>query len=252
MIFNNLKQKFLDRAPTKGAMIFEFFSPGMPHIVKNSGCEFVILDMEHGGLTFDKFKELAIICRGIELWPLIRVPQLNYNYIARSLDLGAYGIMIPMVNSQKDASNIVKFSKYPPLGERGAGFGFAHNDFKKEDPLYIMDNANQSLINIIQIENKNGLENVEIIAKTDYVDCLWVGHFDLSNFLGLPGQFDSKLYLDAIDRIVKAAKKYKKSLGIMVGSKKEMEFYSNLGFNIIAVGTEMNLLTDTISNIINK
>ena len=91
MIFNSLKQKFLDRSQTKGAMIFEFFSPGMPHIVKNSGCEFVILDMEHGGMTLDKFKELAIICRGIKLWPLIRIPQLNYNYIARSLDLGAYG-----------------------------------------------------------------------------------------------------------------------------------------------------------------
>ena len=73
-----------------------------------------------------------------------------------------------------------------------------------------------------------------------------------SNFLGVPGQFDSKLYLNAINRIVKAGTKYKKSLGIMVSTRQEMDFYFNLGFNVIAVGTEMNLLMDKISNLLKK
>ena len=248
----NLKKKFLNRKPIKGAMIFDFFSPGIPYVIKNSGCEFVIYDMEHGGLTLDKFKELSLISRGIGLHPMIRIPQISYNYIARSLDLGANGIMIPMVNNQKEALEIVKYSKYPPLGKRGAGFGFAHNEYKKENPIDLMEYANKTLINIIQIENKSGLDNVEEIAKIDDVDCLWVGHFDLSNFLGVPGQFDSKLYLDAINRIATVGDKYKKSLGIMVSTRKEISFYSDLGFNVIAVGTEMNLLTDKISNLINK
>ena len=248
----NLKNKFLNREPIKGAMIFDFFSPGVPYVIKNSGCEFVIFDMEHGGITLDKFKELSLISNGISLSPMIRIPQISYNYIARSLDLGANGIMIPMVNNQKEALEIVKYSKYPPLGRRGAGFGFAHNEYKKENPIDIMEYANKTLINIIQIENESGLENVEKIAKINDIDCLWVGHFDLSNFLGVPGQFDSKLYLNAINRIVKAGEKYQKSLGIMVSTRGEMDFYSNLGFNVIAVGTEMNLLTDKISNLIKK
>ena len=95
-----------------------------------------------------------------------------------------------------------------------------------------------------------GLENIEEIAKIDYIDCLWVGHFDLSNFLGVPGQFNSKLYLNAVNRIVEASNKNKKSLGIMVSNREEMNFYFNLGFNVIAVGTEMNLLRDKISNLI--
>ncbi len=247
-----LKQKFLDRKSIKGAMIFDFFSPGIPYVIKNSGCEFVIYDMEHGGLTLDKFKELSLISKGIALPPMIRIPEISYNYIARSLDLGANGIMIPMVNDKREALEIVKFSKYPPLGQRGAGFGFAHNEYKKENPLDVMEHANKTLINIIQIENESGLENVENIAKIDHVDCLWVGHFDLSNFLGVPGQFDSKLYLNAIKRIVNAGKKYKKSLGIMISTRQEMNFYSNLGFNVLAVGTEMKLLTDKISNLIHN
>ena len=250
MIIETLKKKFLNKKSIKGAMIFDFFSPGIPYVIKNSGCEFVIYDMEHGGLTLDKFKELSLISKGIGLNPMIRIPEINYNYISRSLDLGANGIMIPMVNDHKEALEIVKYSKYPPLGKRGAGFGFAHNEYRKENPIDVMEYANKTLINIIQIENESGLENVEKIAKIDDVDCLWVGHFDLSNFLGVPGQFGSKLYLDAINKIVKVGKRYQKSLGIMVSTKQEMNFYSDLGFNVIAVGTEMNLLTDKISNLI--
>tara|TARA_B100000963_G_scaffold289491_1_gene258996 strand:- start:801 stop:1562 length:762 start_codon:yes stop_codon:yes gene_type:complete len=249
-MIESLKEKFLNRKPIKGAMIFDFFSPGIPYVIKNSGCEFVIYDMEHGGLTLDRFKELSLISKGIGLNPMIRIPEISYNYISRSLDLGANGIMTPMVNDQKEALEIIKYSKYPPIGRRGAGFGFAHNEYKKENPLDVMEHANKTLINIIQIENESGLENVEKIAKIDDVDCLWVGHFDLSNFLGVPGQFNSKLYLDAINKIVEVGEIYQKSLGIMVSTRQEMKFYSNLGFNVIAVGTEMSLLTDKISNLI--
>jgi len=252
LIIEDLKKRFLNRQQIIGAMIFDFFSPGIPYVLKNSGCEFVIYDMEHGGLTLDKFKELSLISKGIGLNPMIRIPEISYNYISRSLDLGANGIMIPMVNDQKEALEIVKYSKYPPLGRRGAGFGFAHNEYKKENPIDVMENANKTLINIIQIENESGLDNVEKIAKIDNVDCLWVGHFDLSNFLGVPGQFGSKVYLDAINKIVKVGEKYQKSLGIMVSTKQEMNFYSDLGFNVIAVGTEMNLLMDKISNLMKK
>ena len=248
----DLKKKFLNRKLIRGAMVFDFFSPGIPYVIKNSGCEFAIFDMEHGGLTLDKFKQLSLISKGIGLNPMVRIPEISYNYIARSLDLGANGIMIPMVNNQKEALEIVKYSKYPPLGRRGAGFGFAHNEYKKENPIDLMKHANKTLVNIIQIENRSGLENIEEIAKIDDVDCLWVGHFDLSNFLGVPGKFDSKLFLDAIDKIVQVGEKYEKSLGIMVSTRQEMDFYSNLGFNVIAVGTEMKLLTDKISNLIKK
>ena len=159
-MIESLKKKFLNRKPIKGAMIFDFFSPGIPYVIKNSGCEFVIYDMEHGGLTLDKFKELSLISKGIGLNPMIRIPEISYNYISRSLDLGANGIMIPMVNDHKEALEIVKYSKYPPLGRRGAGFGFAHNEYRKENPIDVMEYANKTLINIIQIENESGLENV--------------------------------------------------------------------------------------------
>ena len=247
----DLKQKVTaSTVQMRGAMIFEFFSPGIPIILKNAGCEFVIFDMEHGGLSLEQFKTLSIISNSNKIAPFIRIPEIKYNYVARALDLGASGVMVPMVNTPDDAIKIVRSSKYPPQGKRGAGFGFAHDNYINQSPLSYIEKANNSLINIIQIETKQGLENVKEIASVDGVDCLWVGHFDLTNFLGIPGDFSSTIYLDAINEIVFAANTYKKSLGIMVNNKQELETYSKLGFNMIAVGTEMNILSRSISQIL--
>jgi 2-dehydro-3-deoxyglucarate aldolase/4-hydroxy-2-oxoheptanedioate aldolase len=247
----HLRNRVTSLDKLRGAMIFEFFSPGIPIILKNAGCEFIIFDMEHGGLSLEQFKVLATISNSNQISPLIRIPEVSYNYVARALDLGASGIMAPMVNTAEEAMKVVKSSKYPPEGIRGAGFGFAHDNYNNQNPLKYIKKANNELINIIQIETKYGLENVESIAAIDGVDCLWVGHFDLTNFLGIPGDFTSSIYLDAIKRVVDAGKINKKSLGIMVNNNDELEMYSELGFNMIAVGTEMNILSRSISQIIN-
>ena len=246
----SLKKQITDLNNIRGAMIFEFFSPGIPIILKNAGCQFIIFDMEHGGLSLEQFKTLAIISNANEIAPLIRIPEVNYNYVARALDLGAAGIMAPMVNTQEEALKIVQSSKYPPNGIRGAGFGFAHDNYKNESPLSYINKANNNLINIIQIESKQALENIEEIAAIDGVDCLWVGHFDLTNFLGIPGQFSSDIYLNSIKKVLAAAKLNKKSLGIMVNNQDELKMYSDLGFNMIAVGTEMSILSRSISQIL--
>jgi 2-dehydro-3-deoxyglucarate aldolase/4-hydroxy-2-oxoheptanedioate aldolase len=247
----HLRNRVTSLDKLRGAMIFEFFSPGIPIILKNAGCEFIIFDMEHGGLSLEQFKVLATISNSNQISPLIRIPEVSYNYVARALDLGASGIMAPMVNTAEEAMKVVKSSKYPPEGIRGAGFGFAHDNYNNQNPLKYIKKANDELINIIQIETRYGLENVESIAAIDGVDCLWVGHFDLTNFLGIPGDFTSSIYLDAIKRVVDAGKINKKSLGIMVNNNDELEMYSELGFNMIAVGTEMNILSRSISQIIN-
>ena len=161
--------------------------------------------------------------------------------------MGASGIMAPMVNTPDDAMKIVQSSKYRKVGV--CWFGFAHDNYTNQN-FNDIEKANKFLVNIIQIETKKGLENVREIASIDGVDCLWVGHFDLTNFLGIPGDFNSKTYLKAINEIIFAAKSNNKSLGIMVNNKQELENYKKLGFNMIAVGTEMNILSRAISQIL--
>ena len=117
---NTIKTQLLGGQTVAGAMVFEFFSPGMSAILANAGCRFVLYDMEHAGLGFETLKWLFSTCRGLPIEPMVRVPRGEYTWLARALDLGATGVMIPMVESRAHAESIVQACRYPPVGRRGA------------------------------------------------------------------------------------------------------------------------------------
>ncbi len=235
-----------------GAMIFEFFTPGIARIVQNAGAEFVLYDMEHGGLSLEQFKIQAAIASGIGLAPMLRVPRGEYHFLARTLDLGAHGVMIPMVESAAQARAIVEACRYPPDGRRGACFGFAHDNYGAPEPARTMRDANARNLVIAQIETDRGLAEVEAIAAIDGIDCLWVGHFDLTNFLGIPGQFEHPLFLAALDRIVAAGRACKKGLGFMASDVGAARAFKARGFHIQAAGTDMGVLTAGIRDILDQ
>ena len=105
-----------------GTMAFEFFTPSLPQIVRAAGADFVLYDMEHSGLGYETLKTQISLCRGIGLVPMVRVPATQYHFIARALDLGAMGVMVPMVETREQAELIVSCTRYPPQGRirRGA------------------------------------------------------------------------------------------------------------------------------------
>ena len=116
----SLRKRVMAGEVVLGSMVFEFFSPGMAQIMKRAGCEYVIYDMEHTGLGYETVKAQVAACRGIGVAPMARVPRSDYAYIARALDVGARGIMVPMVNSVEEAKAIAEATRYPPDGRRGA------------------------------------------------------------------------------------------------------------------------------------
>ena len=233
-----------------GAMIFEFFSPGLPQILSNAGCEYVICDMEHTGIGLETLKDQVSFCRGLPIQPMARVPRGEYHFLARALDIGLRGVMVPMVESAAQAHAIVDACRYPPVGRRGAAFGFAHDDYLGGDPAQKMQAANDEIVVIAQIETERGLENVNEIAGVDGIDVLWVGHFDLTNFLGMPGQFQDARYLDAVRTTVQAARAHGKGLGFMPADLDWAREYKAYGFNMLAVGPDQALLGGAVKNLL--
>lgn len=232
-----------------GAMTFEFFSPGMSAILANSGCRFVIYDMEHTGLGFETLKWLFSTCRGLPIEPMVRVPRGQYPYLARALDIGARGVMIPMVESADQARDIVEACRYPPVGRRGAGFGFAQCDYLGGDVGQKIQIANQRTTVIAQIETERGLASLEAIAQVPGIDVLWLGHFDLSNFMGIPAQFDHPEFDTAMRRIAQVAHAHGKSAGFMATDRAWIDRARNLGYNMLAIGTDTGLLAAATSEL---
>jgi 2-keto-3-deoxy-L-rhamnonate aldolase RhmA len=233
-----------------GSMVFEFFTPGISQILKLAGCEYVLYDMEHAGFSIGELKVQCAHCRGIGVAPMVRVPRGEYHFLARALDVGAQGVMVPMVDSVEQARTIAEATHYPPKGRRGAAFSFAHDDYEPGDPASKVKAADARNLVIAQIETERGLDAVEAIAAVDGIDCLWLGHFDLTNFLGIPGQFDNLLYITAVKRIVAAGRKHKKALGYMAADAALAKQYRAYGFNMIATGTDQGILMTGVRNIL--
>lgn len=235
-----------------GSMVFEFFTPGIAQVMKVAGCEYVIFDMEHAGFSIEQLKAQCSYCRGIGVAPMVRVPRGEYQFIARALDVGAHGVMVPMVESVEEARSLVEAVRYPPVGRRGAAFGFAHDDYAAADPGTRMRAANKRNLLIAQIETERGLDVVEDIAAVDGVDCLWLGHFDLTNFLGIPGRFDDPLYVEAVKRIVAAARRHGKARGFMAADETWAKQYRRFGFNMLATGTDTGILAAGVQRILDS
>jgi 2-keto-3-deoxy-L-rhamnonate aldolase RhmA len=244
---NSVKTALAAGGTAFGSMIFEFFTPGMPRLLKNAGAEFALYCMEHTGVSYETLKPQFALCRALGVVPLVRVPGTEYDFIARALDCGALGVMVPLVDTAEQAKFIVSCTRYPPAGgRRGAAFGFAHDDYEGGDVVDKMRMIHERTLVIAMIETKQGLENVEAIAAVPGVDALWLGHFDLSNFLGIPGQFGSPVFQDAIKRIVGAADEHGKAAGYMAADAVLGREYLEYGFRMIATGTDQGLLQGAI------
>ena len=242
---NAVKKNLAAGGTAFGSMVFEFFTPGLPRLMKNAGAEYVMYCMEHTGASFETMKAQFALCRAIGVVPLVRVPGTEYDFIARALDIGALGIMVPLVNDAEQAKFIVSSTRYPPAGgRRGAAFGFAHDDYEGGDVVEKMQMIHDRTLVIAMIETKQGLENVDAIAAVPGVDVLWLGHFDMSNFLGIPGQFAHPTFQDAIKKIIGAAKKHGKAAGYMAASAALGKEYLGHGFRMIATGTDQGMLQE--------
>lgn len=243
---NAIKQRVLAGSTVRGAMVFEFLVPGIPQVLKEAGCEFVLFDMEHTGLGFETLKGLFAACRGIDITPLVRVPRGEYHFLARALDTGAHGVMIPMVESGAEARIIAEATHYPPVGRRGAAFGVAQDDYTSGDVGAKIAASNARTLVIAQIETERGLAEVDAIAATPGIDVLWLGHFDMTNFLGIPGEFDHPKYLAAIEKIVASGRRHGKGLGFMAMDAVWARRYRDYGFNMIAAGLDHTLLQSAV------
>ena len=250
MIAKSLRARALAGDQVLGALVFEFFTPGIAQLMARAGCEFVLYDMEHSGLGFETLKAQCAHCRGIGVVPMARVPRGEYHFLARALDVGCQGVMVPMVESAAEAHAIVEATHYPPVGRRGAAFGFAHDHFAPGAPADKIATANANVLVIAQIETERGLDQVEAIAAVPGIDVLWVGHFDLTNFLGIPGQFDHPAYRAALGRIVAAGRAHKKCLAFMPADAALAAEYRALGFNMLGVGTDHGLLMAGVKGIL--
>lgn len=236
---NRVKRALAHGGAALGTMVFEFNTTGIARMAAAAGADFIIFDMEHTGWSIETIRTLMATTRTADIVPMVRVPATQSHLLSRPLDVGAMGLMVPMVESAEQARSIVRAATYPPIGRRGAAFGFAHEDYEDRDVAATMRSANEERLLIAQIETTAGVEAVDAIAGVDGIDVLWIGHFDLTNSLGIPGQFMHERYRQAVAQVLAACRRHGRAAGFMVGSVEEGEALLAQGFRCLAYGNDV-------------
>ena len=235
-----------DRVPI-GHMLMEFGTRGIAQILESTGIDFVLVDMEHSGFSISDVATLMALFKGSSIAPFVRVPQIEYHFIAGSLDAGALGVMVPNVKSSAEARAVVDAVKYAPLGQRGVALGTSNTDFRSVNATEFLAYANQNTTVICQIESQQGLDNLDEIASTPGVDVLWVGHFDLSHSLGIAGQLRHPRLVDGLKAVVEAARQHGLAAGIQPRTLAQAQEWLDLGFNVVSFGSDFVVYQDTLT-----
>jgi len=230
---NAITQAIAARGAAVGAMLFEFDTPGVMRILASAGADFALFDLEHTSWDAGSLRRVLATGRGTGVHPLVRVVRAEYALIAPALDAGAGGVMAPMVESAEQARTLVESVRYPPLGRRGFGV-IMSDELADGGPGGRAERGNRENVVIAQIESPQGIENAEEILAVPGIDVAWLGQFDLSLGLGVPGRFDHPTYLDAVDHLVRAAQARGIPLGQLVGSVEDGRAMRERGFQVLA------------------
>lgn len=241
------RQLTQDKSLKLGTYIGEFATPGIGRLLKAGGCEFAFVDMEHSGFTFETAKAVLRSLHDAGIATVLRPPSKTDHHLARACDIGAQGVIPPMLGTLAEARAGVDAIKYPPVGRRGCAFGIAHDDYKPAAVLDAIGAANDKTSFVALIETREGVENSDEIAALDGVDCLWIGHLDLSASLGIPGAFDDQRFKDAVARVMAAAKAHGKSVGRLAGSPAEAAALNRDGCDFICYLGDVWLLQRALS-----
>jgi 4-hydroxy-2-oxoheptanedioate aldolase len=232
---NRLKQILQNGKPAIGSWLGSS-DPYCVEMMAGVGFDWLLIDMEHIPLSHESLRNMLMACKGSDSDVVVRVSLNSRNYIQAALDLGAQGVMVPMVNSTQDAERAVQFSRYPPLGGRGLG-PMRAAQYGKNDANY-RNSANEETLLFVQIETPEAVKNAEKIVKMEGVDGLFIGNGDLANFMndGKPG---SSAVQKVIDDLIELARSRSVPIGLPTWSPAECNRYVQKGAQLLTIGSDL-------------
>ncbi|MDX2179910.1 MAG: aldolase/citrate lyase family protein [Bryobacteraceae bacterium] len=215
-----------------------------------AGFNWAFIDMEHGGFDYETVQDLCRMGRISGLSPVVRVADLQYSLIARALDCGAEGIMLPRVEDPKMLEKAISWTKFPPQGIRGYGLTPTNLDYEPATMPAVIEHVNRNTMVVFQIETVAALERRDELTSVPGIDVLMVGPADLSISLGCPGDFMNAKQIDAMEKIRDTCHKYNVVPGTQTRTVQLASFWKKNGMLFLGCSNETSMLFDRASEII--
>jgi len=251
-----LKKNHLKEALQDGKVVFgpflKFTDPAIVEIIGFAGFDFAIIDAEHGPISMENAQNMIRAAESVNLTPIIRVGNNDEALILRAMDIGAQGIEIPQINSKADAVRAVKSVKYSPQGERGVCRYVRAAKYSSMDKFKYFESANKETMIIAHIEGVEGIKNLDEILLVPGIDVVFIGPYDLSQSLGVPGEVNHPLVKEKMKEVVLKCKKNKVAIGTFADDIKTAKSWVSLGVQYMAFSVDVGILYEVSRGIVRQ
>ena len=237
---NLLKEKLQNGEVVFGPFM-KFSDPAAVEVAGFAGFDFVIIDMEHGPITFERAQDLVRAAEARGITPVIRVPENKEIYIQRALDIGAKAVQVPQISNVQDAVNVARASKFFPEGARGACRYVKAANYSSTPKAEYFTQVNKDTMTIIHIEGLEGVSNLDKIVEVEGIDIIFLGPYDLSQSCGVPGQIDHPEVIKKMTEAVELARKNGKVVGTFVESPEAVKKWAALGVQYLSYSVDVGI-----------
>lgn len=248
---NTVKEKLKNNEKAIGTFLVSCSTYGIESL-GSTDIDYVIIDTEHGPYDTETMADLIRAAESVNITPFVRISDINHKEIQRTVDLGAQGLIVPLVRTMEQIQQLVNYAKFSPIGNRGFAPTRSNKFGHDENFVYgieeFMKICNDNIMVIPQCETVECIEIIEEVVDVDGIDGIFIGPYDLSISLGIPLQFDNPVYQQARKRIQDACKAKDKPSFIYSGDLEVSIELLNKGFDSVAYSLDADMLAKAYKN----
>ncbi len=244
MRVNKTRERLAKGETVFGCGLQVYRSPEIPRAFACAGFDYVFIDMEHGSYDLETVHDMIIASHAAGITPIVRVGELLYSLVARLLDSGAQGIILPRVEDPKVLQEALSWMRFPPVGKRGYGVNVTMIGYETCGFPEIIEHQNRETLAVVQFETKTAMERADELLAVKGIDIAMVGPADLSISLGVPGQFDHPLLLSTVDKLIEKCNRHGVVPGIQTRSVAMSKMWAERGMRFVGSAAEHVLLLE--------
>lgn len=214
----------------------------IPRLLAAAGFHWAFIDLEHGNFDFETVNDICRVAHIVGLCPVVRVADLQYSLVARALDCGAQGIIFPRMEDPKLLETALSWTKFPPEGVRGYGLMAPHTDYEPHTFDSAIEHVNGNTLTVLQIESRRAVEAREEILSVPGIDAVMIGPADLSISMGVPGDFQHPVMVEAMEAIRDTCERKGIAPGTQTRAVPQARFWKERGMRFLGCGSEIGFL----------
>lgn len=227
-------------------------SASVTNVMGAAGFDFVIIDLEHGPMSYETAEDMTRALESEQCTPLIRVPCNDGPTILRALEIGTHGVVVPQIADAKQAQAVIQSAKYAPIGNRGMSVFTRASGYYAAGQKGRTDKENNETLVVVLVEGVEGIKNLDAIIEVGHIDVIYIGTYDLSQSLGISDNVNSPKVIEAVEQCAKKIRNKGIAAGVLAQTEDDVNRWLEMGIQFIPYMVDCAIFHQACSTIVNN